>query len=130
MEIIKTDRNMRVPCICTIRTANMVYNGYVIGTISEESNDACEFDWVIKVNWENWEKAGKPKIAGINEDLRLDEYVRAYVPMFVEERTMSDSRDNIRKELKKYNLRYNDRFEYMCLTHGRCATSMITVERA
>lgn len=129
MEIIKHWYNSRVECICTVRTANMIYNGYVIGIISEESNDACESDWVIKVDWENWEKAGKPKIAGINEDLRLDEYIRRYVPAFVEERTLPDSRIGLRRELRKVGLTYNDRFEFMCLHHGRCGTSNITVER-
>lgn len=32
-----------------------IYSGYVIGMISEVTNDAGEFDWVIQINWENWE---------------------------------------------------------------------------
>lgn len=34
------ERNTRVPCISRVRTANMIYKGVVIGTLSEESNDA------------------------------------------------------------------------------------------
>ncbi len=49
-KIVKHTGNTRIPYICQVRTANMVYNGYVIGTISEERNDADEFDWVIKID--------------------------------------------------------------------------------
>ena len=128
-KIVKHARNTRIPCICTVRTANMMYNGYVIGTISEEKNDAGEFDWVIKMDWENWEKSGMPQVAGINMDLRLDEYIRTYIPAFVEERTLPDNRDGLWEELDELGLRWNDRFEYMCRTHGLCGPSRITVER-
>lgn len=128
-KIIKHAGNTRIPCICTVRTANMIYNGYVIGTISEERNDAGEFDWVIRVNWENWKKSGEPHISGIDEDLRLDEYIRTYIPVFVTERTMPDNRDGLYEELARVGLNWNDRFEFMCRTHGRCGPSDITVER-
>lgn len=128
-KIVKHARNTRVPCICQVRTANMMYNGYIIGTISEETNDAGEADWVIKINWENWENSGYPQVAGIDMDLRLDEYIRAYVPAFVEERTLPDTRDGLYEELEALGLTWNDRFEYMCRTHGLCGPSDITVER-
>lgn len=68
-KIIEYADDTRIPCICQVRTANMIYNGYVIGTISEERNDADEFDW------EEWEKAGYPQMVGIDTNLRLDEYI-------------------------------------------------------
>ena len=83
-KIVEYADDTRIPCICEVRTANMIYNGYVIGTISEERNDVDEFDWVIKMDWEKWEKSG---------------------------------------------LNWNDRFEFMCRTHGICEPSKITVER-
>lgn len=107
----------------------MIYKGFVIGTISEERNDANEFDWVIKIDWPTWEKAGKPQVAGIDMDLRLEEYIRTYIPAFVEERTLPDNRDGLYEALAWVGLKYNDRFEYMCRTHGRCGPSNITVER-
>lgn len=128
-QLIKHAGNMRIPCICEIRTANMMYKGYIIGTISEEKNDAGEFDWVIRIDWDNWEKAGEPQVAGINMDLRLDEYIRTYIPAFVEERTLPDTRDGLYEELEELGLMWNDRFEYMCRTHGLCGPSNITVER-
>ena len=128
-KIVKHARNTRIPCICSVRTANMIYNGYIIGTIAEEKNDAGEFDWVIKMDWENWEKSGHPQVAGIDMDLRLDEYIRTYIPAFVEERTLPDTRDGLYEELEKLGLTWNDLFEYMCKTHVLCGPSRITVER-
>lgn len=128
-KIVEYADDTRIPCICQVRTANMIYNGYVIGTISEERNDADEFDWVIKMDWEEWEKSGSPQVAGINMDLRLDEYIRTYIPAFVEERTLPDTRDGLWEELERLGLDWNDRFEFMCRTHGICGPSRITVER-
>lgn len=128
-KVVKHARNTRIPCICEVRTANMLYNGYLIGTISEERNDAGEFDWVIRIDWDNWEKSGHPQVAGIDMDLKLDEYIRTYIPAFVEERTLPDTRDGLYEELEKLGLNWNDRFEFMCRTHGICGPSNITIER-
>lgn len=128
-KIVEYADDIRIPCICQVRTANMICNGYVIGTISEERNDADEFDWVIKMDWEEWEKAGSPQVAGIDMDLRLEEYIRTYIPAFVEERTLPDTRDGLWEELDRLGLDWNDRFEFMCRTHGICGPSRITVER-
>ena len=127
-KLVKTKYNTRVPCICRIRSAKMIYKGRVIGIISEESNDAGEFDWVIKMDWKEWEK-DPIQVAGIDMDLRLDEYIRTYIPAFVEERTMPDTRENLKEELDEVGLLYNDRYEYMCRTHGLCGCNNITVER-
>ena len=126
---IPLERNTRVPCICRVRSARMLYNGVDIGTISEESNDAGEFDWVIAPNWENLDKMPPIQISGIDMDLRKKEYIRRYVPVFVEERTPSDTRENLWEELEAVGLSWNDRFEYMCRTHGLCGNNDITVER-
>ena len=130
IDVVKTCWNTRIQCIGRVRTANMLYKGVVIGTISEESNDAGETDWVIKVDWSNWEMVGRPHISGILEDLRLDEYVRTYLPAFVNERTLPDNRDGLHEELLKLGMNCNDRFEFMCRTHGICGPSRITVERS
>ena len=127
---VKSNFNTKIKCVCQVRTAYIVYDGIRVGTISEERNDAGEFDWVIKIFWDVWDANHFPPIAGIDMDLRLDEYVRnGVIPSFVEQRTLPDERVNIRKELKKLGLRYNDRFEYMCRTHGICGPSNYTVER-
>ena len=128
-KVKRPDLYQRVPCICEVRTANICYEGNVIGTLSEETNDAGEFDWVIKVNWDAWEKAGRPPISGIDETLRKDEYIRRFIPSIVEQRTLPDNRDNLYEELERVGLTWNDRFEYMCRTHGLCGPSRLTIER-
>ena len=127
----KIFRYTRIACIYQVRTANIIApGGYIIATISEEKNDAGEFDWVIKVDWDNWKKAGCPHISGIDEDLRLDEYIlRAYIPPFVQERTLPEDKEGLYEELEKMGLTWYDRFEYMCRTHGKCDISNLTVER-
>lgn len=127
-KLVKTVRNSRVPCICIVRTAKMIYKGDIIGTISEERNDAGEFDWVIRPNWGILDNH-TIQIAGIDMSLRLEEYIRSYVPAFVDERTPSDTRENLYEELEAVGLFYNDRFEFMCRTHGLCGCNDITVER-
>jgi hypothetical protein len=119
----------RVPCICQVRTANICYKDRVIGTISEERNDAGEFDWVIKVDWPEWEKAGKPQISGIDDINKKNEYIRRYIPAIVTQRTLPDNRDGLRDELERVGLKFNDRFEFMCRTHGKCGPSRLTIER-
>ena len=45
-------RNSRVPYICQVRTAYVFRGETCIGEISEEKNDADEFDWVFRVYWD------------------------------------------------------------------------------
>lgn len=52
-KFVQNEYNTRISNICYVRSANMLYKGCVIGVVSEEKNDAGEFDWVIKMNWEN-----------------------------------------------------------------------------
>ena len=119
----------RIECISRIRTANICFNGNIIGTLSEETNDAGEFDWVIKIDWDAWEKSGSPSISGIDDINKQDEYIRRYIPAIVTQRTLPDKRDNLHKALAEVGLTYNDRFEYMCRTHGLCGPSRLTIER-
>lgn len=127
-KIIKHAKNMRISCICQVRTAKMMYDGVCIGTISEERNDAGEFDWVIKPDYEMLDKH-PIAIAGIDLDLRLPEYIRTYVPGFVKRRTVPDERENLQEELERVGLTWNDRFEFMVRIHGNCGGSQIRVER-
>ncbi len=119
----------RIPGICQVRTANICYNHLVIGTLTEERNDAGEFDWVIAVDWDAWEKAGRPQISGIDDIHRQKEYIRRYIPAIVTQRTLPDERDGLYEELGRVGLRHNDRFEFMCRTHGKCGPSRLTIER-
>ena len=49
------------------------------------------------------------------------------MPAFVDNRSPSDKRRGLMKELAAVGLRYNDRFEFMCRTHGICGPSRLTV---
>lgn len=125
----KNPLNTRVPGICKIRICWIVSNCIRIGTLSEEVNDAGEFDWVIRIDWEAWERAGRPNIPGIWDEMRLDEYVRAVLPVIVSQRTLPDNRDRLMEELQKVGLTHNDRFEFMLRTGGRCGNNDLTMER-
>lgn len=85
---------------------------------------------MIRINWDEWWKSGHPQVAGIDMDLRLDEYIRTYIPAFVEERTLPDEKDRLYETWAELGMTYNDRFEFMCRTHGLCGCNDITVERA
>lgn len=128
-KLVKHARNTRVPCICIVRTAKMMFKGHCIGLVSEERNDAGEFDWVIRPNWEVLDSIEPIQISGIDMDLRLEEYIRTYVPVFIEQRTLPDTRDGLYEELERVGLNYNDRFEFMCRTHGLCGNNDITIDR-
>lgn len=119
----------RVTCIGKKRIAEMLYMNKVIGLIIEESNDAGETDWVIQPYWSILDSLPPVQIAGIDMSLRLKEYVRGYIPYFVEERTPCNRRKDLRKLLRAVGLTSNDRFEYMCRTGGLCGTSPITVRK-
>lgn len=128
-KLIKNEYNTRINYINFIRSAVMIFNGVVIGVVSEESNDSGETDWVIRILWDAWEQSGRPQVAGIDMDLRLEEYIRSYVPVFIEERTLPDTRDGLYEELARKGMFSNDRFEFMCRNHGLCGCNDITVER-
>lgn len=109
----------RIPCVCSIRTAYIKKGDNVIAEISEERNDADEFDWVIKPYYDIIDKLDNIHIEGCDLSIRKEEYIRRYVPEFVSRRTMPDNRVNLQKELNSVGLTWNDRFEYMCRTEGR-----------
>lgn len=123
-----TDKNARIAVITRIRTAEIYFHDTCVGTISEESNDAGEFDWVICPNWNVLDQLPRyAQIEGIDCSLRLSEYVRSYVPAFVDNRSPSDKRRGLMEELAAVGLTYNDRFEFMCRTQGICGPSRLTV---
>jgi len=128
-KVIKNKFNTRISYINYIRALKMFYNGYTIGILAEESNDSGEFDWIIRLHWDNWWKSGHVQVAGIDMDLRLKEYIRSYIPAIVEERTYPDTRVNLHKELRKLGLSSNDRYEFICRTKGLCGCNDITMDR-
>lgn len=106
----------------------MIYEGTVIGTISEESNDAGEKDWVIKPDWEALKTVSPIQIAGIDMEMHLDEYVRTFLPAFIEERVPPETREGLWDFLEHIGMNYYDPFDVMCKTKGICGCNNITVE--
>ena len=120
----------RVPCITSVRRANICWQGTPIAIISEERNDAGETDWVIAPIWEEYDKYPN-SIAGTDKGTRKSEYIFGYgeIPGFINQRVPPKERENIREVLDEIGLDYYDIFEYMCRTHGITGTSPLTVER-
>lgn len=129
-KVVYSDKNTRIAYITRIRTAEIFFKDVCVGTISEESNDAGEFDWVIRPNWSVLDKLPLyAQIEGIDPDLHLAEYVRRFVPIFVTNRSPNDNRDNLQEELAAVGLTYNDRFEFMCRRgNAGLSTSALTVK--
>lgn len=120
----------RVPCICAVRTAIMIHKGVVIGTISEEINDAGEFSWVFKLYWDKFEMFPYIKLPDIDINLKKDEYVISYiVPIFVKQRTYPYTGQKLYKRLEELGLTWSDSFEIMCRTKGKLGKDDIDIER-
>ena len=99
------DDHKRIHGICSTRTAYINVDGVTIAEISEERNDTDEFDWVIKLYYEVIDSLDNVLIDGWDLTLRKEEYIRKYVPEFVNRRTLLDNRVNIIEDLSKFNLR-------------------------
>lgn len=126
---------VRIENIDRIRTAYIFRDVFCIAELVHEySSLSSEFDWVIRVDWDTWDKmaaTGKyvMDIAGIDDTLRKKEYIRNYNPEFVTQRTITDDRADLRELLDKIHLRSNDLFEVLCRTHGICGNDVMYVSR-
>lgn len=126
-------RTVRIKNITKVRTAYIMWKDIPIATISEERNDADERDWVFRPNYKNIEKAratgGNVFIPGIDLDLHKKEYIRNYVPAFVEERTIPLGRPDLYEMMDRIRLPQYDLFEFMCRTHSACGNNDLYVSR-
>lgn len=127
-------RTMRVENIDRVRKAYIMYRDTAIGELYHEyASISGEFDWVIKIYWDVWDKYNADghcmDIAGIDDTLRKDEYIRTYNPSFVTQRTIPEGRPDLMPLLEKIGLTYNDLFEVLCRTHGVCGNDDYYVSR-
>lgn len=126
---------VRVEQINRVRKCYIMYKDIVIAELYHEYAEISgEFDWVIKPIWENWDvcrdKYGEyVEIAGIDETLHKDEYIRNFNPVFVTQRTIPDGRGDLPKLLREIGLKENDLFEVLCRTHGICGNDDYYVVR-
>lgn len=129
-KFVKKPFNTIIEHICESRTCYLRYEQYCVASITEVRNDADEFSWIIKPYYDQLEQCGCYDIPGIDLDLHLDEYVRTNViPSVVSRRTYPDNRDMLRQILNYMGLRWNDRFEFMCLTMGWCGNDFQYITR-
>lgn len=126
-KFVQNEYNTRIPCICQRRTCYIIYREHCIGTLTEEKNDAGEFDWVITMDWEEWELTGEPSMPGINTDLRLKEYIRTFVPVIVEQRVPPPSRLDAKMYMASKHMTYFDAFQFMVDNHGECGNNMLLI---
>lgn len=124
----------RIDHIDEIRKAYIMWEDIPIAELYHERSFLTgEFDWVIKPIWENWEKAKERgewvDIAGIDDLLHKEEYIRRFNPEFVTQRTIPEGRADLYPLLRKIGLTYNDLFEVLCRTHGVCGNDDYYVSR-
>ena len=79
----------RIEHIDRVRKAYIMWRDLPVAELwHEESFLSGEFDWVIRPIWKNWEIAKSRgytvDIAGIDDLQHKDEYIRRFVPLFVE----------------------------------------------
>lgn len=127
-------RTQHIEHIDRIRKAYIMWEDIPLAELYHEySSLTGEFDWVIKPIWENWKKAEERgedvDIAGIDDTLHKDEYVRRYNPVFVTQRTKPEGRPDLMPMLERLQLTYNDLFEVLCRTHGICGNDNYYVSR-
>lgn len=128
------ERVTRIEHIDRIRKAYIMFRDQAIGEIYHEfSGLSGEFDWVIKIYWDVWDRLVEEgytmDIAGIDDTLRKEEYIRRYNPSFVTQRTIPEGRRDLRPLLREIYLRSNDLFEVMCRTHAACGNDDFYVSR-
>lgn len=124
----------RIDYIDRDRKAYIMYADKAVGEIHHEfSSDSGEYDWVIKIYWDTWDKLKSEfnitEIAGIDMDTRQDEYIRRYEPEFVTQRIPPRGRRDVRKLLEDLNIQKYDSFEILCRTHGKCGNDDFYVSR-
>lgn len=124
----------RIEHIDRIRKAYIMWKDIPISEIYHEySSLSGEFDWVIKPIWKNWKKCLERghhiDIAGIDDTLHKEEYIRRYNPSFVTQRTLCDERPDLPEYLAMLHLEENDLFEVLCRQHGVCGNDKYYVSR-
>lgn len=131
---MKKVQGKRIENIDCVRKAYIMWQDIPICELYHEySSLSGEEDWVFKPIWENWKKCEErghiPDIAGIDDTLRMDEYIRRYTPFFVTQRVVPVGREDYYPMLQEIGLTYNDWYEVLCRTHGVCGNDDYYVSR-
>lgn len=101
----------------------ITWHGNRIGTLTRRMNDACEEEYLFRIDWNKWDELGIDEdIAGINMELRLDEYVRDHVPSFLTD-YLPPRRNDTPELLKRLGLEHYDIWDIMVATGRNCRDS-------
>lgn len=108
--------------VCHSDSIYLMIDKYNLVKYTYEYNDAGEEQWIIEPNWEDWEKAGKPDIPGVNTDPRwlYKKHIRRGMPYALScvcpsrERAMKANR----ADLRRYGMYYYDPIEFLRRTRG------------
>lgn len=112
----------------TEEKAELLYNGKPFGVLVRRVNDACEEEYVFRIDWDAWDALdAKQTVPGINMDLRLEEYVRDHVPSFIYD-YVPPKREGDEDMLKRYGLKEYDIWDLM-LANGRIGHDPFTVRK-
>lgn len=102
---------------------HILWDGVSVGTLTQRINDACEMEYVFRVNWGVWDEI-KPyqTITGINMDLRKEEYVRNFTPHFMIDYLPPKGREDIPELMERLGMQPGeyDMWEFMKASHRCC----------
>lgn len=114
----------------TEESVYILWKGNIVGTLTRRMNDACEEEYVFRIDWEAWDRLQpKDEIAGLNMQLRKEEYIRPFTPAFMTDFMPPPGRADIPDLMKQYGLtgKY-DMWDFMC-AQGRVCRDTFTVKR-
>lgn len=103
----------------TEESVYILYENQRVGTLTKRVNDACEEEYVFRVDWDKWDRI-KPAhdIDGLLMDLRKEEYVRPFVPSFITAHMPPYGREDIPEHMAYYGLTGEyDMWDFMCACH-------------
>lgn len=92
----------------------ILFKGQRVGTLTRYMNDACEEEYVFRIDWNEYDRVGATDIQGLDMSLRLDEYVRPFKPRFMTCCMPPRTRQDINELMVKVGLSGEyDMWEYM-----------------
>lgn len=104
-----------------------------VAEITFERHGEADYQYIIRPYWlciEFLPDGVFQGIPGIDLDLGQDEYYRVnFVPAFIEMRTPSESRVDVRELMEEVGLDYYDRFEWLLRTNRTCGDDNLKVMR-
>lgn len=113
----------------TESVVEILWDGNSVGTLTRRMNDACEEEYVFRIDWDEWDRLGADDVPGLNMDSRKEEYVRPFTPGFMTCCMPPKGREDIPKLLEQYGLKLPyDMWEFMC-AQGRITNDKFTVRR-